>query len=188
MRSGDEKRMALPKWKNELLTSFVRVLPWQKWSIKLVLTKIASLTETISYFIFNENLEPRFTCNILITSTLLFCNSFPYNYRRNHEWELWEREIEVRVFPSCYFEFSQASTSVLISITYGNTENCFYFFYKITRRKLKRGNSLLYQSVNSQYCSWWRMRWRIMAWTVPSFPYSYRNTAFNQSKLLFSKC
>ena len=119
---------------------------------------------------------------------MLFCNSFPYNYRRNHEWELWEREIEVRVFPSCYFEFSQASTSVLISITYGNTENCFYFFYKITRRKLKRGNSLLYQSVNSQYCSWWRMRWRIMAWTVPSFPYSYRNTAFSQSKLSFSKC
>ena len=83
--------------------------------------------------------------------------------------------------------FSQTSTSV--SITYGNTgKNVFDFFYKITRRKLKRGSSLLYQSVNSPYCSWWRMRWRIMAWTFPCFPYSYRNTAFNQSKLTFSKC
>ena len=51
------------------------------------------------------------------------------------------------------FEFSQTSTSV--SITYGTTEeNVFYFFYKITRdKKSKRGNSLLYQSVNSPYCS-----------------------------------
>ena len=32
------------------------------------------------------------------------------------------------------------------------------------------------------------MRWRIMAWTFPCFPYSYRNTAFSQSKLTFSKC
>ena len=30
----------------------------------------------------------------------------------------------------------------------------FYFVYKITRRKQKRGNSLLYRSVNSPYCSW----------------------------------
>ena len=54
------------------------------------------------------------------------------------------------------FEFFQTSTCV--SITYGNTgENIFYFIYKITRRKLKRGNSLLYRSVNSPpYCSWWR--------------------------------
>ena len=37
--------------------------------------------------------------------------------------------------------------------------NVFYFFHKITSIKLKRGNSL-YQSVNSPYCSWWRMRWR----------------------------
>ena len=55
-------------------------------------------------------------------------------------------------------------------------------------RKLKRGNSLLCQSVNSPYCSRWRMRWRIMAWTFPCFLYSYRNTAFSQSKLTFSKC
>ena len=54
--------------------------------------------------------------------------------------------------------------------------------YKITCRKLKRGNSLLYRSVNSPF--WWR----IMAWTFPCFSYSYRNMAFNQSKLAFSKC
>ena len=39
-------------------------------------------------------------------------------------------------------------------------KHVFYFFYKITRRKLKRQNSLLYQSVNSPYHSRWRMRWR----------------------------
>ena len=57
---------------------------------------------------------------------------------------------------------------------HGNTgKNVFYLFYEITRRKLKHGNSLLYRSVNSRYCSWWRMRWRMMAWTFPCFPYSY---------------
>ena len=76
----------------------------------------------------------------------------------------WEHEPIERVF-SRYFEFSQTFTSV--SITYGITgKNVFYFFYKITRRKLKRWNSLLYQSVNSPYCLWWR----IMAWTFPCFP------------------
>ena len=76
---------------------------------------------------------------------------FPYSYR-NTSGSLGEREIEV--YFKRNFEFSQTSTSV--SITYGNTgENVFYFFYKITRRKLKRGNSLLYRSVNSPYCSWW---------------------------------
>ena len=99
----------------------------------------------------------------------------------------WEHEhILWLVFPR-NFEFSQTSTSV--SITYGNMgKNVFYFFYKITRRKLKRGDSLLYWSVNSPYCLWWRMRWHIMVWTFPCFPYSFRNTAFNQSKLTFSKC
>ena len=98
----------------------------------------------------------------------------------------WEHEPIGRVFPR-YFEFSQTFTSV--SITYGSTlKKVFYFVYKITRRKLKRGNSLLYQSVNSPYHSRWRMRWRIMAWTFPCFPYSYRNTAFSQSILAFSKC
>ena len=90
----------------------------------------------------------------------------------------WEHEPAWQVFPR-YFEFSQTFTSV--SITYGNMGNVFYFFYKITRGKLKRGNNLLYQSANSPY----RSRWRIMAWTFPCFPYSYRNTAFNQSKLAF---
>ena len=119
---------------------------------------------------------------------------FPYSLMetRVEVWEneklQWKHELVGRVFPR-YFEFSQTFTSV--SITYGNTEkNVFYFFYKITRRKLKRGNSLLYQSVNSPYCSRWRrMRWRIMAWTFSCFPYSYsRNAAFSQSKLTFSKC
>ena len=32
------------------------------------------------------------------------------------------------------------------------------------------------------------MRWRIMAWTFPCFPHSYRNTALSQTKLTFSKC
>ena len=59
------------------------------------------------------------------------------------------------------------------------------FLYKITRRKLKRGNSLLSQSVNSPFCARWRMRWRTMAWIFPCIPYSYRNTAFSQSKLHF---
>ena len=40
--------------------------------------------------------------------------------------------------------------------------NVSYYFCKITRRKIKRRNSLLYQSVNSPYRSRWRMRWRIM--------------------------
>ena len=35
----------------------------------------------------------------------------------------------------------------------------FSFFYKISRTKLKRENSL-YQNVNSAYRSSWRMRWR----------------------------
>ena len=45
-----------------------------------------------------------------------------------------------------------------VSITYGNTGmNVFYFFYKISCRKLVKGGiSVLYlcpQSVNSPYCS-----------------------------------
>ena len=48
----------------------------------------------------------------------------------------------------------------------------FYFFFKITRRKLKCGNNLLCQSLNYSYCS--RQR---------DFPYSYSNTAFSQLKL-----
>ena len=70
----------------------------------------------------------------------------------------WEYEPVGRVFPR-NFEFSQTSTSV--SRAYGDTENVFYFVYKITR-------SFLYRSVNSPYCSWWRMRWRIMAHSIPT--------------------
>ena len=86
--------------------------------------------------------------------------------------------------PFSYFNFSFFQTSARLSITvwkHGkftlfwvlpNFQECFYnvweyggsvfyFFYKITRRKLKRRNSLLfYQSANSPYCS----RWRIVAW------------------------
>ena len=111
--------------------------------------------------------------------------------------EVWEKEklkcmehdSARQVFPR-YCEFSQISTSV--SITYGNSgKSVFYFFYRVTRRKLKCGNKLLYQSVNSPYCSWWRMRWRIMAWTFPCFPHSYRNTAFSsqfQNVILYCNC
>ena len=99
---------------------------------------------------------------------------------------MWEHEPVEWVFTR-NFEFSQTSTSV--SIMYGNMGIFFfYFFYKITRRKLKRRNSLRYRSVNSPYCLWWCMPWRIIAWTFPCFPCSYRNTAFSQSKLTFSKC
>ena len=63
--------------------------------------------------------------------------------------------------------------------------NIFYFFYKITRRNPKRGNSLLYQSVNSPYHSRWRMRWRIIAWLLHVF---HTVIAFSQSNLTFSKC
>ena len=104
------------------------------------------------------------------------------------ETRLGEREIEVgtragRVSVSTQFRVLSNFHECNITV-WEHGGNVFYFFYKITRRKLKRGNSLLYQSVNSPY----RSRWRIMAWTFPCFPYSYRNTAFNQSKLTFSKC
>ena len=74
----------------------------------------------------------------------------------------WEHKPTGQVFPR-YFEFSQTFMSV--SILYGNiVKNVFYYFYKITCRKLKCGNSLLYQSGNSLYRSRWRLRWRIMVW------------------------
>ena len=70
--------------------------------------------------------------------------------------------MRARVFPR-YFEFSQTFSSV--PITYGNTgRNCFLF-------------------LNSR----WRVRWYIIGRTFPCFPYSYRNTAFSQSKLAFWK-
>ena len=50
--------------------------------------------------------------------------------------EIWENEPAGQLFP-LYFEFSKTSTSV--SVTY-----VCKLFYKITRRKLKRGSSLLH--------------------------------------------
>ena len=95
----------------------------------------------------------------------------------------WEHEprsanvsTQFRVFPNfheCFYN------------VWNMGKNVFYFFYKITRRKLKRGNSLLYQSVNSPYCSWWRMRWRDLSmFSIPS----YGNMAFSQWKLPLLKC
>ena len=51
--------------------------------------------------------------------------------------------------------------------------------------KLKCANILLYESANSPYHS--IMMVYVMACTFPCFPYSYRNKAFFQSKLTFSK-
>ena len=112
---------------------------------------------------------------------------FPCCYR-NTGGSLGDREIEVGTWAH------RANVSTQFQVL-PNFQECFYnvwehrgnvfnFFYKITRRKLKRGNSFLYWRVNSPYCLWWR----IMAWTFLCFPYSYRNTAFNQSKLMFSNC
>ena len=95
----------------------------------------------------------------------------------------WEHEPTGRVFP-CYFEFSQTFTRA--SITYGNKGgNVSYFFYEITHRKLKRGNSLLYQGVNSPYRSRCRMRWRII-WREPF--HVFHTVIETRSKLPFSKC
>ena len=117
-------------------------------------------------FVFGNH-SSRFQNVLLCLKNIIFF--FPYSYRNT------SGSLEI---------FLQTFTSV--SITYRNMrKNVLYFSYKITRRKLKRRNRLLYRRVN--YCSWWRMRWRIMARLFPCFPYSYRNTAFNQSKLTFSK-
>ena len=72
--------------------------------------------------------------------------------------EVWKNELLVeRVFPR-NFESSQTSTCFH---DVWEEKNVFYFFYQITLRKLKRANSVFYQSVNSPYRSRWRMRWRI---------------------------
>ena len=70
-------------------------------------------------------------------------------------WQFWEvlgeREISVGIRGSVSTQFRVLPNfHECFYITYGNTgKDDFYFFYKITRRKLKRGNSLLYQRVNS---------------------------------------
>ena len=74
---------------------------------------------------------------------------FPITAREYFLGSLFMRSL-IRVFPNfheCFYN------------VWNMERNVFYFFHKITRRKLKRGNSL-YQSVNSPYRSWWRMRWR----------------------------
>ena len=111
---------------------------------------------------------------------------FPCSYK-NTSGCLGEREIEVWIPRN--FEFSQTCMSFLYRMgTRG--KNVLYFVYKITRTKLlKRGNRpSLSKRKFSILSSWWRMRWRIMAWTFLCFPYSYRNMAFNQSRPTFWKC
>ena len=83
---------------------------------------------------------------------------------RNTSGSLGEREIEVgtrtrRASVSTQFRVLPNFHECFYNV-WEHGENVFYFFYKITRRKLKRGNSLLYRSVNYPYCSWYRMRWR----------------------------
>ena len=55
-----------------------------------------------------------------------------------------------RVFPN----FHECFYIVWEHEKIGTCEKVFDFFYQITRRKLKRENSLLRQRVNSTYCSW----------------------------------
>ena len=83
--------------------------------------------------------------------------------------EVWENK-NTSPQGECFHAISSSPklsrTQFTFTKTNGNT--VFNIFYKITHRKLKRGNSLLYRIVNYPYCSWWRMRWRIMAWTYQS--------------------
>ena len=95
---------------------------------------------------------------------------FPSSYR-NTSGRLGEREIEVEV-----------STQFRVL---PNFHECFLFLLKNNPyRKLKRGNSLLYQSKFSMLF----MMAYAMEYNGACFPYSYRNTVFRQSKLTFSKC
>ena len=66
--------------------------------------------------------------------------------------------------------------------------NVFYFFYKITRRKLKRENSFLYQSINAPIPFMMAYAMTYNGVIFPWFPPSYSNTTFSQSKLTFLKC
>ena len=83
---------------------------------------------------------------------------FAYSYKNTSE-SLGEREIEVRT------RARKASVSTQFRVlsnfhecfynVWEHGKNCFLFLKYIavflTRRKLKRGNSLLYQSINSLY-------------------------------------
>ena len=61
-------------------------------------------------------------------------------------------------------------------------ENVFYFFYKITGRKLQRGNSLIYQSVNSTYMLAYAMAYN------STRDLSMFSIFISQSKFTFVKC
>ena len=81
---------------------------------------------------------------------------------------LGEREIEVGTlarrasvstlfrdfsnFHECVYKYGTRG-GVFYSEGNGGGGDVFYFFYKITSRKLKYENSLLYQSLNFSYCN-----------------------------------
>ena len=72
---------------------------------------------------------------------------FPYSYRNTRE-TLGEREIEVGTRArraSVLLQFSQTFTSAIYNVWEHRGGGIFYYPYKITRAKLKRGN-------NSPYC------------------------------------
>ena len=64
-----------------------------------------------------------------------------------------------------------------VSITWELGNFVFYFFYKITLRKLKRGNSLLYRSLNYPCNSMFMMTYAMASngvkWTFPCFPHIF---------------
>ena len=102
---------------------------------------------------------------------------------RNTSRRLGEREIEVgtrarRASVSTLFRDLPNVHECFYNVREHQGENVFHFVYKITRRKLRCGNSLLCQSVNSPY---WRESFHV-------FHKLYINMAFSQSKLTFSKC
>ena len=115
---------------------------------------------------------------------------FPLSYRKTafsqSECSFWVIETRVEVWENekLQWEYERSSGRVFQPRCF-EFSHVFYFFYKIIRRKLKRGNSLLCQSVNSLSLF---MLGYAMAWTFPCFPYSYRNATFSRSKLTFSKC
>ena len=123
---------------------------------------------------------------------------FPYSHR-NTIGSLGEREIASTQCVGTWARRASVSsqfrvlpiTFTGVSITYGSTGgNAFYFFYKITRKNL-RGNSLLYQSVNSPYRSWWRMCDGVSEWREPFHVFHTvieTRLLAKQISITFSKC
>ena len=70
-------------------------------------------------------------------------------------------------FHDCFYNVWEHGNKCLLFLLYNNPY-----------RKLKRGNSLLYHSVNSPYCSWWR----IMAWIFPMNARMGTDIYLNESK------